>query len=358
MDYTAKKERWDLQVTQLPAQQAFLLEPMCILAGTTKITVDMGDYIWFWVPKKQARDNFNHLKVLSHQMFDYVDWEMIYGMLRDVPMLLQLWACKQVMGVAGTMEWDKLVVQKYPSCMVEWDTCAHVLYCCHQRRVETLRHTLELMEEWLVDAETDPDLLDCIMEYAHGKGGRSMENICSGLGQHFMQMAREQDAIGWWRCMEGMTSKSMRAIKYNFHYREGTSMKPEHWAQGLILKRMEVTHGQWIYCNIQIHDAVVGTQVTLRKEAILKEIEEQMELGEAGLQKENNLMLEVNLGDMENSSGEQEEYWLLAIKALQVATSLTGWRGQSAQQMAVGDRLLFSQTLVKIPVQTGLKVFQ
>jgi hypothetical protein len=48
-------------------------------------------------------------------------------------------------------------------------------------------------------------------------------------------------------------------------------------------------------------------------------------------------MLEVDLGDMENSSGEQEEYWLLAIKAARVAASLTGWRGQSAQQTAVRD---------------------
>jgi hypothetical protein len=110
MDYTAKKALWALQAMQLPAQHAFPLEPICILAGTTKITADMGDYIRFWAHKKLARNNFNHLKVLSHQMFDYVDWEMVYGMLRDVPRLFQLWVCKQVMGVAGTMEWDKSVV--------------------------------------------------------------------------------------------------------------------------------------------------------------------------------------------------------------------------------------------------------
>jgi hypothetical protein len=70
--------------------------------------------------------------------------------------------------------------------------------------------------------------------------------------------------------MEEMISKSMRAIPYNFHYQEGTSMKSERWAQGLILKLMEATHGQWIYCNIQIHDTVAGMQVTLWKKAILK----------------------------------------------------------------------------------------
>jgi hypothetical protein len=39
-----------------------------------------------------------------------------------------------------------------------------------------------------------------------------------------------------------------------------------------------------------------------------------MELGEAGLLEEDNWMLEVNLGDLESTS-EQEQYWLVAIKA-------------------------------------------
>ncbi len=30
-------------------------------------------------------------------------------------------------------------------------------------------------------ADTDPDLLGCIMEYAHSRGGETMELICVGL---------------------------------------------------------------------------------------------------------------------------------------------------------------------------------
>jgi hypothetical protein len=62
-----------------------------------------------------------------------------------------------------------------------------------------------------------------------------------------------------------------------------------------------------------------------------------MELGEAGLLEEDHWMMEVNLGDMENTSGEQEEYWLLTIKAMRVAATLTGQQGQSAQQATDGD---------------------
>jgi hypothetical protein len=53
-----------------------------------------------------------------------------------------------------------------------------------------------------------------------------------------------------------------------------------------------------------------------------------MELGESVLLEEDQWMLEVNMRNLENTLGEQEEYWLLAIKAARVAASLAGQRGQ------------------------------
>ncbi len=93
--------------------------------------------------------------------------------------------------------------------------------------------------------------------------------------------------------------------------------------KGVVLKLLEATHGQWIYKNVQIHDSVPGTQVTLWKEEIQQEIEEQMELGKVGLLEEDHWMVEVNLKDMETTSGEWEEYWLLAIQAAREAALLT-----------------------------------
>ena len=61
-----------------------------------------------------------------------------------------------------------------------------------------------------------------------------------------------------------------------------------------------------------------------------------MELGEAGLLEEDHWMMEVNLEDMENTSGEQEEYWLLAIKAVWVAATLTRRQDQTTT-LPTGD---------------------
>jgi hypothetical protein len=71
------------------------------------------------------------------------------------------------MGVAGTMEGEKTVVRKCPSSLQEHNTCTDVQFCCHAGRVEMLHHTLDLVEGWLEEAETDPEpeLQDCLMEY-------------------------------------------------------------------------------------------------------------------------------------------------------------------------------------------------
>ena len=47
-----------------------------------------------------------------------------------------------------------------------------------------------------------------------------------------------------------------------------------------------------------------------------------MDQGKEGLLEEDHWMMEVNLGDMETTLGEQEEYWLLATRAAQVAATI------------------------------------
>ncbi len=82
---------------------------------------------------------------------------------------------------------------------------------------------------------------------------------------------------------------------------------------------------------------MAGTQATLRKESIQQKIEEQMERGKEGLLEEDHWMMEVNLGDMETTLGEQEEYWLLAIRAARVAAMIKRQRNRTAQRNTARD---------------------
>ena len=46
------------------------------------------------------------------------------------------------------------------------------------------------------------------------------------------------------------------------------------------MKLLEITHGQWLYRNVQVNDAVSGLKAVERKEELQKEIEHQILLGQ------------------------------------------------------------------------------
>ena len=128
-------------------------------------------------------------------------------------------------------------------------------------------------------------------------------------------MADSQDLIGWRRFMEGMISKEMVEIQRQFCEIVETKMTAERWAQGLITKLPEITHGQWLYRNVHVHDKVTGTLVTKRKEELKEAILDQLYIGEEGRAEEDKYLLEINLEELETTSGVKQHYWLLAIRA-------------------------------------------
>ena len=75
-------------------------------------------------------------------------------------------------------------------------------------------------------------------------------------------------------------------------------MSIDGWMTGLIIKLLEITHGQWLYRNVIVHDNTTGTLITKRKEEIQLEIESQQELGSEGLLEEDNSLAEVRLEDL------------------------------------------------------------
>ncbi len=108
--------------------------------------------------------------------------------------------------------------------------------------------------------------------------------------------------------MEGMVPKEMRGIQEMFEAVEGTIISTMNWATRVIIKLLEVVHGQWLYRCIQIHDKMRGTLATAEKEELQREIEEQMEQGWSDLLEEDQNLAKVNLEDLEQSSGERQRY--------------------------------------------------
>ena len=149
-----------------------------------------------------------------------------------------------------------------------------------------------------------------------------MVDLAVGLEEPYLRFARSQDRIGWRRFMEGMVSKEVLSIQRDYAGREPRAREAHSWIKGLILKLLETTHGQWLYRNVQVHDVVSGSLATAKKEELQRLIEEQLAMGEESLEEEDRYLLEVNLEDLETTSGESQTYWLLAIQAAREAAAL------------------------------------
>ncbi len=132
--------------------------------------------------------------------------------------------------------------------------------------------------------------------------------------------------------MEGMVSKEMRNIQRTHASVSDMRHNTERWGVELVTRLLEVTYGQWLYRNVQVHDRITGTLATQRREELQMEIERQQELGTEGLLEEDCYLTECNLGDLEETSGMKETYWLLEIKAAREASRLEGIRVNTTEQ--------------------------
>ena len=63
----------------------------------------------------------------------------------------------------------------------------------------------------------------------------------------------------------------------------GTHTTPTSQDKGLIVRLIEITHGQQMYRNFYVHDTVTKLRATRIKEEVQKEIEDQIQLGGEGM---------------------------------------------------------------------------
>jgi hypothetical protein len=184
----------------------------------------------------------------------------------------------------------------------------------------------QALKQWLEEANTDPDLTDCIVDYVQCRGTLTMASAIQNAPPRFQALGHSQDTIGRRRFLEGLILKEIVALQRQFYAVNSSQMSLDKWSSGLITWLLKITHGQWLYQNFMVHDLVSGTIATAEKEEHLLEIERQRDLGDARLLEEDKYLVEVNLGDMETTSGKCQNYWLLAIKTVQKAKLL--WEQQ------------------------------
>lgn len=328
MDVEAKRVIWGHSDADRAHQEIFPLEPVAVFAGQDKVTSGSDRLLRFWCERTVAKEILaqNKVRVLSSDEFEEVHWPSVYQANHKVPRLFQIWACKQVLSIAGTNAMLARYTpdrEKYcPSCKRCTETCSHILCCAEAGRVDLLHASIDLIDRWLEEHGTDRRLQQYLLEYAHGRGGKTMLEIVGRGNERDSRLGRSMDKIGWRRFMEGMISKEAVEIQ-KFSATEGRrKITLKQWGEGLVTKLLEATHGQWLYRNMDVHDAVAGDLAVRSKAEIRSELEKQIGLGGDDLEEEDRYLLEINLDELDTSTGEDQAYWLVALRAARMAHTL------------------------------------
>jgi hypothetical protein len=149
-------------------------------------------------------------------------------------------------------------------------------------------------------------------------------------------LARSQDVIGWDLFMMGMLLKKMAEVQSAHFLQHHHSRPVSKWISGLITQLLQVTHSQWIYRCVLVHDRSTGTLVLAHKEELMKEIAHQLEMGEEGLAEDDRFLLECNFNELATTNGEQQEDWILAIQAAREVCRLRALARDTSQRRKGG----------------------
>ena len=284
-----------------------------------KICGDIGAPIRRAHGRRQMRDHLAKKGVLSSEAFDLVDWPAIERMMNHMPQQFRLWVTKHVSKFCATnkqlFRMRKINSPACPCCgddEIQEDT-RHQLHCRDPKRYELLVEGITDLEQWFLEVDTEPNLAACLCRFLRFRGRESFSDMPI-LTQALRQAAEDQDNIGWDNLLEGRMSLQFRRHQ-KLYYRSTRSRRSvDSWASGLVERLVLLTHSQWIYRNSVVHHREADGLRREEQAELRALIEEQFQLGNEGLPREDIFLLEEDFEEVWKRSGTDKRTWLRAIR--------------------------------------------
>jgi hypothetical protein len=136
----------------------------------------------------------------------------------------------------------------------------------------------------------------------------------------------------------------------NFHIAMSSSfLSSANWAKQFISKLLHVTHSQWIFCNISLHDKINGYLHKKKSEEIVLELESLAGTAPEEVPAERQFLLEINFSNLTKSHIESQKYWILAVN-----TALTAQQRQLALEACA--KRIKDKVNQKLPSRTKLGI--
>ena len=87
------------------------------------------------------------------------------------------------------------------------------------------------------------------------------------------------------------------------------------WAKHFISRILQLSHSQWIFRNITLHDSARGVKKQERKKKVLREVVRLSTVESHKIPVESQFLLEIDFGALVRSPLDQQAYWVSAMQA-------------------------------------------
>ena len=315
-------------------------EDVALIVRGNKLTDNISTPLRFHASKAEARRFYTmrKKKPWSKDCFNEVDWEHLDLAQKGKADMFKIWRSKQSSGFCGT----RVQVGRYsgeqdpdeacPNCG-QREIAEHLMLCPDQDRTRLLQDQVKDLQEWLEkDNRTEPELAYWVIKYILMRNSKPWAEM-GEMSEQMLLLARGQDKIGWRRFTEGYVTKQFYK-RQDFHLKMTSNrMNGSEWTKQFISKVIQITHSQWIFRNISLHDKTHGYLHKKNTEELSEEIHRLAELDPDDVPIESRFLLEVNLGELTKTHIENQAYWVTAVTAARTAKARQSARGGRAKRL-------------------------
>ncbi len=213
------------------------------------------------------------------------------------------------------------------------ETDAHLMRCPDEDRTHLLVETIENLEKWMeTNGKTDPKLIYWVTKYLLMRDDKPFSQL-EFMSEKMRALAESQDKIGWRNFTEDCISIHFYNIQ-RFHLSMSSSfLNGSDWTKQFISRILQITHSQWIYRNISLHDKRQGYLRNKRSEELLhQEITVLLELSPDEVPEGSRFLLEVNFTELTSAHLETQRYWTMAVNAALTASQLESKQGARSKR--------------------------
>ena len=201
------------------------------------------------------------------------------------------------------------------------------MLCPNDQPTRLLVENVDKLTSWMShDNRTDPEILSWIPKYILMRGDKPLSTM-GFMSPQFKALAASQDLIGWRDFTKGHISAHFFAIQLLHLAMSSSYLNGEDWTRQFITRLLQITHSQWIFQIISLHDKIHSYLRNKKAEEILQQINKLLEVALEEVPEDSRFLLEINFSGLSKSRLETQTYWMIAMEAAIKAKALKLARG-------------------------------